>query len=190
MRLWHILGGIMVSIGLVGCADKSDSGVAPDVRGPIPASGSYLPGIAQPSVTGTVNIRQKIALPADAVLTVTVSDASLADAPSKIITQRVTLTNGKQSPFHFVLPYNPSDIQPNARVLLSAAVAINHRVTLITESVVPVINNGVRSADLTLVPVESVPVPANPSVPLAAGTDVHSGATVPPVGGTTVTPIQ
>ena len=75
-------------------------------------------------MTGSVNIRQRIALPPDAVLTVTLSDASLADAPSKVIAQRAVRTEGQQAPFSFTLPYNPSDIQPNARIILSAAVTV------------------------------------------------------------------
>ncbi len=42
-------------------------------------------------------------LPPDAVLTVTLSDASLADAPSGAVAKAVR-TEGKQAPFSFVLP--------------------------------------------------------------------------------------
>ena len=58
------------------------------------------------------------------MLTVTLSDASLADAPSKVLAQKAVRTEGKQSPFSFVLPFNPADVQPNARILLSAAITV------------------------------------------------------------------
>ncbi|MDX5628108.1 MULTISPECIES: YbaY family lipoprotein [unclassified Brenneria] len=161
MKLWHILGSITLSMVLAACADRSGPGVSPEAGAP-PVSGNaaQASAISQPAVTGTVNIRQRIALPPNAALTVTVSDASLADAPSKVITQRVTRTGGKQAPFTFVLPYNPADIQPHARILLSAAIAIDNRVVMVTENVLPVITNGVNSADLILTPVTSVPLPA------------------------------
>ncbi|MDE8742250.1 YbaY family lipoprotein [Pectobacterium polaris] len=160
MKLWHILGGITLSMTLVACAQRNDYGVSPQTGAPVTSVSSQRPAVAMPAVMGTVNIRQRIALPHNAVLTVTVSDASLADAPSKVITQRVTRTEGKQAPFQFELPYNPADIQPNARILLSAAIAIDNRIVMVTENVLPVISNGVNNADLVLVPVASVPLPA------------------------------
>ncbi|UYA59361.1 YbaY family lipoprotein [Pectobacterium colocasium] len=160
MKLWHILGGITLSMTLAACAQRSDYGVSPQTGAPVTSASSQRPAVAMPAVTGTVNIRQRIALPHNAVLTVTVSDASLADAPSKVITQRVMRTEGKQAPFQFDLPYNPADIQPNARILLSAAIAIDNRIVMVTENVLPVISNGVNNADLVLVPVASVPLPA------------------------------
>ncbi|MEI7367650.1 YbaY family lipoprotein [Pectobacterium sp. 1950-15] len=160
MKLWHILGGITLSMALAACAQRSDYGVSPQTGAPVTSVSSQRPAVAMPAVTGTVNIRQRIALPHHAVLTVTVSDASLADAPSKVITQRVTRTEGKQAPFQFELPYNPADIQPNARILLSAAIAIDNRIVMVTENVLPVISNGVNNADLVLIPVTSVPLPA------------------------------
>jgi putative lipoprotein len=116
--------------------------------------------IQGPAVKGSVNIRQRIALPPDAVLTVTLSDASLADAPSKVIAQLVTRTEGQQAPFSFVLPYNPADIQPNARIILSAAITLNGQLTFITDTIQEVINRNGTRADLLLVPVQNVPLQA------------------------------
>ncbi|MDR8340366.1 glycoprotein-polysaccharide metabolism protein, partial [Acinetobacter baumannii] len=105
----------------------------------------------QPSVTGTINIRQRIALPPDAVLTVTLSDASLADAPARVLSQKAVRTEGKQAPFNFALPYNPADIQPTARILLSAAITVNGQLMFIIDTVQTVINQGGTHADLTLI---------------------------------------
>ncbi|WP_224553408.1 YbaY family lipoprotein [Pectobacterium versatile] len=159
MKLWHILSGITLLMILTACAQRSDYGVSPQTGAPVTSASAQRPAVVMPAVTGTVNIRQRIALPHNTVLTVTVSDASLADAPSKVITQRVMRTEGKQAPFQFELPYNPADIQPNARLLLSAAVAIDDRIVMVTENVLPVISNGVNDADLVMIPVASVPLP-------------------------------
>jgi putative lipoprotein len=160
MKLWQIVGGAAaLTITLAGCAQKS-------ANVPVPAAGN--PAIAQtqiqgPAVTGSVNIRQRIALPPDAVLTVTLSDASLADAPSKVIAQRAVRTEGKQAPFNFVLPYNPADIQPNARIILSAAITVNGRMTFITDTIQEVVNRNGTRADLQLVPVQGIAVQATPT---------------------------
>lgn len=152
---------VALLVTLAGCAQKS-------ANVPTPAAGNpatLQAHIQGPAVTGSVNMRQRIALPPDAVLTVTLSDASLADTPSKAITQRVIRTEGKQAPFNFVLPYNPADIQQNARIILSAAVTVNGRLTFITDTLQEVVNRNGTRADLLLVPVQGVPVQAVPTAP-------------------------
>jgi putative lipoprotein len=183
MKVVHMLSGLAVAVALSACAHKSA-----DIPTPAPnpnPSAATQPVIQQPNVSGTAWIRQKVALPPDAVLTVTLSDASLADAPSKVISQKVTRTEGKQAPFSFVLPYNPADIQPNARILLSAAVTVNDKLVFITDTVQQVINNGGTKADLTLVPVQATAVPvatdggAATTVPSTSPTQVNPSSAVP-----------
>jgi putative lipoprotein len=78
------------------------------------------------------------------------------------VAQRAVRTEGKQAPFSFVLPYNPSDVQPNARILLSAAVTINGKLVFITDTVQEAINHGGTKIDLNLVPVQQTEVPVAP----------------------------
>ena len=185
MKLVHMASGLAVAIALAACADKSA-----DIQTPAPAANTSIsatqqPAIQQPNVSGTVWIRQKVALPPDAVLTVTLSDASLADAPSKVLAQKAVRTEGKQSPFSFVLPFNPADVQPNARILLSAAITVNDKLVFITDTVQPVINQGGTKADLTLVPVQQTAVPvqasggATTTVPSTSPTQVNPSSAVP-----------
>ncbi|MBW9309151.1 hypothetical protein FA039_04685 [Escherichia coli] len=184
MKLVHMASGLAVAIALAACADKSA-----DIQTPAPAANTSIsatqqPAIQQPNVSGTVWIRQKVALPPDAVLTVTLSDASLADAPSKVLAQKAVRTEGKQSPFSFVLPFNPADVQPNARILLSAAITVNDKLVFITDTVQPVIRGGTK-ADLTLVPVQQTAVPvqasggATTTVPSTSPTQVNPSSAVP-----------
>ena len=109
------------------------------------------------TVQGSVMIRQRIALPPDAVLTVTLSDATLADAPSKVISQWVTRTEGKQAPFTFSLPFNPADIQDNSRILLSAAVMLNGKLWFVTDDIKQVDTSASSEQQLMLIPVSSIP---------------------------------
>lgn len=161
MKCVYLLSGIAMAVALSACADKSA-----DIAVPAPSPNTSISAaqstIQQPNVSGTVWIRQRVALPPNAVLTVTLSDASIADAPSKVLSQKVMRTNGKQAPFSFVLPYNPSDVQPNARILLSAAVTINDKLVFITDTVQEAINHGGTKVDLNLVPVQQTEVPVAP----------------------------
>lgn len=182
MKIVPMLSGLAVALALAACADKSA-----DIQTPAPnpnaAGATSQEVIQQPNVSGSIWIRQKVALPPDAVLTVTISDASLADAPSKVLAQKVTRTEGKQAPFSFVLPFNPADIQPNARILLSAAITLNDKLIFITDTVQPVINQGGTKVDLTLVPVQHTAVPmqsgAATTVPSTSPTQVTPASSVP-----------
>lgn len=184
MKLVHTLSGLAIAVAMAGCAQKSA-----DIPTPAPAattsSAAAQSDIRQPNVSGTVWIRQKVALPPDAVLTVTLSDASLADAPSKVLAQKAVRTEGKQSPFSFVLPYNPADIQPNARIILSAAITVNDKLMFITDTIQPAVNQGGTKVDLTLVPVQQTAVPvqtnggAVTTVPSTSPTQVNPSSAVP-----------
>ncbi len=181
MKLWQILGGVAFLATLAGCTDKGHQVATPAFK--TPGTAEQADAIRQPAVTGTVWIRQRIALPPDAVLTVTLSDASRPDVPSTVISQRVVRTEGKQAPFSFVLPFNPAEIQPNARILLSAAITVDGRVTMMTEQVKSVINNGGTKQDLILVPAASMPMAIRPmaasTVPLTSPTQVTPSSSIP-----------
>ncbi|OKB68140.1 glycoprotein-polysaccharide metabolism protein [Serratia marcescens] len=155
MKLWQVVGGAAVlTIVLTGCVHKSANMHQP-------AAGNSMVTQTQiqgPSVTGSVSMRQRIALPPDAVLTVTLSDATLDAGPTKVIAQSAMRTDGQQVPFNFVLPYNPANIQPNARVIVSAAVMVNGRMAFVTETIKEVVTRNGNRADLLLVPAQGVPV--------------------------------
>lgn len=181
MKLWFVLSSAALAVAISGCADKSKNVAVPTYFSQLQGQQAAL--IQQPNVSGTVWIRQKIALPADAVLTVTLSDASVADAPSKVLSQRVVRTNGKQAPFQFTLPFNPADIQPGARILLSAAVTVDGKMMFVTDGIHQVLTTGEKRQDLTLVPVPSVPVPTQSDavrmVSPASPSQVTPSSTVP-----------
>ena len=170
MKFAYMFSALAVAATLTACANHHSNNSSTQAAAPDPYGIATL-SVAQqqPSVTGTINIRQRIALPPDAVLTVTLSDASLADAPARVLSQKAVRTEGKQAPFNFALPYNPADIQPNARILLSAAITVNGQLMFITDTVQTVINQGGTHADLTLVPVQQTAVPVAPYARYAPG---------------------
>ena len=140
MKFAYMFSALAVAATLTACANHHSNNSSTQAAAPDPYGIATL-SVAQqqPSVTGTINIRQRIALPPDAVLTVTLSDASLADAPARVLSQKAVRTERKQAPFNFALP-GPADIQPNARILLSAAITVNGQLMFITDTVQTVIN--------------------------------------------------
>lgn len=180
MKIWQVLSGAALAVAISGCADKSTNVPTPTLGSQVTGQSSTL---RMPNVSGTAWIRQKVALPPNAVLTVTLSDASLADAPSKILAQRVVRTEGAQAPFRFTLPFNPADIKPNARILLSAAVMVDGKLLFITDTVKQVVTSGGTRQDLTLVPVPSVAIPTQSgavnTVPLTSPTQITPSSSVP-----------
>jgi putative lipoprotein len=180
MKLWQVISGMTLAATITGCADHSKPVPTPTLGS---AVASQQSAIKQPNVSGSVYIRQRIALPPDAVLTVTLADASLADAPSKVLAQRAVRTEGKQSPFQFILPFNPADIKPDARILLSAAITMDGKLAFVTDTVKPVINQGGTKAELLLVPVANRAMPTQPgaatTVPSTSPTQVTPSASVP-----------
>lgn len=158
------VAGVIILTALAGCS--GDRNTSPSFR----YNDDAQPlAIQQLSVSGAITVVPGVVLPDHATLTVILSDASLSGVPAKVISRQVVFTGGKQSPFYFMLPYNPIDISPSAPILLSAAITINGKVAFITDTVQPVINNGKQTADLHLVPVKRIvhnafsqPVSKNP----------------------------
>ncbi|TDB59917.1 YbaY family lipoprotein [Photorhabdus khanii] len=144
MKLWQLPASVLLAVALVGCNGKGPEIVdtqVEEIENPVKRS----------FVEGNINILQRIALPADAVLTVTLSDISLADAPSVTLSKKIERLGGKQSPFHFVLPYRPSEIKPHARIVVSASVSLHNRLMFVTDTAYEVINNGqTKDIEITL----------------------------------------
>ena len=73
------------------------------------------------SLDGEVFYLQRIALPPSAVLSVTLQDVSLADAPALAIARQSGPITG-QVPLPFHLEYDPAQIQPRHRYAVSARI--------------------------------------------------------------------
>ncbi|HEY0622976.1 YbaY family lipoprotein [Sphingomonas sp.] len=80
------------------------------------------PGAGMVTLNGTASYRERIALPPDARLIVTVSDVSLADAPSVTIAQTEVKTEGRQVPLPFALSYHPARIEPRRSYAVAARI--------------------------------------------------------------------
>ena len=66
---------------------------------------------AAATMRGTVTSPQRIALPPDAVLEVSLHDVSRADAPAMVLASQRIPTRGKQVPIPFEIAYDPAAIE-------------------------------------------------------------------------------
>jgi putative lipoprotein len=75
-------------------------------------------------ITGEVSYRERIALPPNAVLTVRLSDVSLADAPETVVAEQKIDPAG-QVPIKFELKLDPAIVQPNVNYALQARITVD-----------------------------------------------------------------
>lgn len=105
-------------------------------------------------VSGTVTYRQRIALPATAVLTVKLVDVSRADASATTIVEQRVDTAGKQVPFSFDMAYDRTRIVERNRYAVQAEIRDAGRLIYITDTSYPVITQGnPKNVEIVLVPV-------------------------------------
>lgn len=104
-------------------------------------------------VAGTITYRERIALPENAVVEVTLQDVSLADAKARVLARQRFETNGAQVPFKFELPYTVSEIEQRHRYSVSARIEVDGRLRFITDTSNPVItdSNKTHTIDLRLI---------------------------------------
>jgi putative lipoprotein len=80
---------------------------------------------------GEVFYLQRIALPPDATLSVSLQDVSLADAPVVILAEQKGPVKG-QVPLPFHLNYDPGQVKPGHRYSVSARIEVDGQLMFIT----------------------------------------------------------
>ncbi|SQI38499.1 Uncharacterised protein [Leminorella richardii] len=123
MHFLKVLSGAALAAALVGCsaADQAPTG---------------------PQVTGSVAYRERIALPKNANVTVTLADISRADAPARVLSSVTFPAKGKQVPFSFSLPYKPEQLVGAQTVSLFATISVDGKLLYTSTSVNEVLTNG------------------------------------------------
>lgn len=86
---------------------------------------------AKASLDGEVFYLQRIALPATAILSVSLQDVSLADAPAQVLAEQKGPIKG-QVPLPFHLSYDPAQVKPSHRYAVSARIELDGKLMFIT----------------------------------------------------------
>jgi putative lipoprotein len=102
-------------------------------------------------VTGNALYLQRMALPSDAVITVTLSDTSKMDAPSETISQQNFSAKEQSTPFSFSLPYSKKQILPNHRYTVSAKVTVKGKLWFINDTSYVVLTDPAHTTHLDVI---------------------------------------
>ena len=93
-------------------------------------------------VTGTVTYRQRIALPPDASIKVSLQDVSRMDAAAIVICETEISAGGKQVPIPFELKYKPDGIDPARRYSVRATISVEGKLMFTSTRSYPVLTQG------------------------------------------------
>ena len=107
---------------------------------------------AERVLSGTVTYRERMALPSDAVVEVSLVDVTQADAGMPVIAATTVRPDGRQVPLPFELQYDPGNIEPDRSYAVRASIRSDSRLLFTTHQAVPVLTQGrPTQADLVLV---------------------------------------
>ena len=103
-------------------------------------------------VTGTVTYRERIALPADTVVDVRLTDVTRPDSVATVVAESKFSTEGRQVPIPFELRYDPKEILDTHIYVVRALIRSGRRMLFATDTAYPVITQGKpMTAELMLV---------------------------------------
>ena len=86
------------------------------------------------AVTGTLTYRERIALPDNARITVTLADVSKMDVAAEVISSQAFLAGGQQVPFSYQLNFSRQEIIPNHTYAVSARIEVDGKLLFITDT--------------------------------------------------------
>jgi putative lipoprotein len=138
-------GVFAVSICWIPMRSMAQSGAQPAAQ-----SGAGSKDQATQVLRGSVVYRQRIALPPDAVVRVTIEDVTHADAAVKTIGEEDIPGKGHQIPVKFEVKYNPADIDPAHRYNLRAKITSEGRLMFTSTNSYPVLTQGAPANNVTV----------------------------------------
>ena len=113
-----------------------------------------------PAVSGIATYLERMLLPPDSVVEVTLEDVSRADARAQVL-GRVVLEAQRSPPFRFCISYDPSKIDPRHTYVVRATVRAEGRLLFTSDEVHPVLTQGAgEDVEIVMRRVQDAAVPA------------------------------
>jgi len=110
------------------------------------ACGASLPFVtstdSEPVLKGTVSYRERMALPPDSMLVVSLTDTSPVIVTTRIVAEAVLRVDGKKPPIPFELAYDRARIASDRSYGVRAAIRSGDRILFETADAYPVITRG------------------------------------------------
>jgi len=128
--------------GVVEVAGATDTA---DATGGATASSSSDGMAGMATVTGTVYYLQRSALPADAMIEVSIHNKQIADAPPEmtLLGQTAFLADGKQVPLPYTVVYSTADVMEGALYSIGATIRDGSgKLLFVSTTMIPVITMG------------------------------------------------
>jgi len=94
------------------------------------------------SVTGTINFRQSVTIPNNAVVTIQLADASRQGAPATVLAQQSFSANGAQAPLPFSLQYDKGQITTTGIYIVQGNIKVDGQLRYTTTTAFRVITQG------------------------------------------------
>ncbi len=114
-----------------------------------PAPGSRSGGPA--SITGTVTYRERVALPPDAEITVTLVDVSRADAAAIPLGATTFRSDGRQVPLAYAIPFDPSRVDTRLIYAVSARIHVGGKLAWVSDTHTPALTRGAAKDSIEVV---------------------------------------
>ena len=102
-------------------------------------------------LNGTVAYLQRIALPPNAIIEVSLQDVSKADAPAEVLDSVKIPSAGRQVPIPFTLHYDPAQIDERYTYTVSARITVDGVLTWISTTQNPVLTRGAPTDNVEII---------------------------------------
>jgi uncharacterized lipoprotein YbaY len=102
-------------------------------------------------LNGTVAYRQRIALPPNAIIEVSLQDVSKMDAPAEVLDSVQIPSAGRQVPIPFTLRYDPAQIDERYTYTVSARITVDGVLTWISTTQNPVLTRGAPTDNVEII---------------------------------------
>ncbi len=106
-----------------------------------------------PAVTGAVTYLVRSALPPDAVITISIHNKSLADAPPEmtLLAHQVMVADGQQVPIPYTVWYDPAEVKEGQMYGIGARIEDGAgKLLFVSTTVIPVITNGAPTENVEI----------------------------------------
>jgi uncharacterized lipoprotein YbaY len=144
-------GAMQVRAEAAPAADATGDAGAAATGDTVASSSDGMAGMA--SVTGTVTYLQRMALPPDAMIEVSIHNKQLADAPPEMTLLGMTAftADGNQVPLPFTVVYSPEDVREGDMYSIGATIRDGSgNLMFVSDTMIPVITRGNPTADVEI----------------------------------------